>query len=63
MLAKSRTSLSTDFDDVRRLIPRRRMNLIKVNERLFKNRVYVEDADFDFVYNYLCEHCKYARKG
>ncbi|MBO4825986.1 MAG: hypothetical protein J5506_01950 [Prevotella sp.] len=61
MLAKSRTSLTSDYDDVRQLVAHRRMNVIKVNERWFKNRVYVEDADFDFVYDYLCQHCPNAK--
>ena len=62
LLAKSRTSLSSTLADVKRLIPCRWMNLIKVNQLLSKNRVYVKDEDFDFVYNFLCEHCPKAKK-
>lgn len=63
LLAKARTSLSSTLADVKRLIPCRWMNLIKVNQLLSKNRVYVKDEDFDFVYNFLCEHCPKAKKG
>lgn len=63
LLAKSRTSLSSTLADVERLIPCRRMNLIKVNQLFSKNRVYVLDEDFDLVYNFLCEHCPKAKKG
>ena len=63
LLAKSRTSSSSTLADVARLIPCRRMNLIKVNQLFCKNRVYVPDEDFDFVYNFLCEHCPKAKKG
>ena len=63
LLAKSRTSLSSTLADVGRLIPCRRMNLIKVNQLFSKNRVYVPKEDFDFVYNFLCEHCPKAKKG
>jgi hypothetical protein len=55
--------MTTCFDSVRRLVPRRWMHLIKVNGLLSRNRVYVADEDFDFVYDYLCQHCPKARKG
>ena len=58
ILAANRTSMSTSFDSVRR-----RMNLIKVNGLLSRNRVFVVDEDFDFVYDFLCRHCPQARKG
>ena len=63
ILAATRTSMSTPYDSVRRIIPRRRWNLIKVNERLSHNQVYAAEEDFDFVYNYLCQHCPLARIG
>ena len=63
ILAANRTSMSSSFSSVRRLIPCRRMNLIKVRERFFRNMVFVADEDFDFVYQYLCDHCPNARKG
>ena len=63
ILAANRTSMSTSFDSVRRLVPQRRMNLIKVNGLLSRNRVFVVDEDFDFVYDFLCRHCPQARKG
>lgn len=63
VLAANRTSMTTSLDSVRRLVPRRRFNLIKVNQKLNRNRVYVAAEDFDFVYQFLCEHCPKARKG
>jgi len=63
IMVTSRTSMVTSFDSVRRLIPCRRRNLIKVNERFSRNRVYVPDEDFDFVYQFLYQHCPAARKG
>lgn len=62
MLIASRTSMTTSLDSVRRLIPCRRKNLIKVNERLSRNRVFVSAEDFDFVYQFLCQHCPKAQK-
>ena len=62
LLAASRSTLTSDFVDVTRLIPCRCNNLIKVNQLLSKNRVFVPDEDFDFVYNYLCQHCPRAKK-
>ena len=56
ILAQSRMSMISTLADVERLIPCRRMNLIKVNQRFAKNRIYVNDEDFDFVYNFLLNH-------
>lgn len=60
MLAARTTSVST-FSDVRKVKGVKRRNLIKVNERLSRNQVYAEKEDFDFVYNYICEHCPNAK--
>ena len=60
-LIATRTSMTTSLDDVRRLIPCRRMNCIKVNERFSRNRVFVADEDFYFVYDFLRQHCHNAR--
>lgn len=61
MLAARTTSVST-FMNVRKVKGVKRRNLIKVNERLFRNQVYAEKEDFDFVYNFICEHCPNAKK-
>lgn len=63
VLSQSRSSMTSTLANVQRLIPSRRMNLIKVNQTLSKNRVYVGDEDFDFVYDFLCRHCVKAKKG
>ena len=63
ILAANRTSMSTSFSSVRRIKPCRRLHLIKVRERFSRNMVFVADEDFDFVYQYLCDHCPAARKG
>jgi len=63
MLASSRTSSTSTLVKVKHLVPRRSMNLIKVNQTLNKNRVFVPDEDFEFVYDFLCQHCTQAKKG
>ena len=62
LLAASRTSTTSTLADVARLKPCRRHHLIKVNQLLNKNRVFVPDEDFDFVYDFLCQHCPKAKK-
>lgn len=62
LLAASRSTLTSNLVDVARLKPCRRHNLIKVNQLLNKNRIFVPDEDFDFVYNFLCQHCPKAKK-
>lgn len=61
MLAASRTEMSTEFGAVRKVKAVRWMHLIRVNETLCRNQVYVDDADFDFVYNFICRHCQNAK--
>ena len=61
MLSASRSTSTSVFANVRRVKARRRMNLIKVNQLLFKNQVYVPDEDYDFVYDYIKSHCPKAK--
>ena len=60
-LAASRSTTTSELANVARLIPHRRQNLIKVNQLLNKNRIFVPDEDFDFVYNFLRQHCPKAK--
>ncbi len=63
VLVANRTSMSSSYSSVRRIIACRRRHLIKVRERFSRNMVFVADEDFDFVYKYLCDHCPNARKS
>jgi hypothetical protein len=62
VLAASRSTSTSELANVARLKPCRRLHLIKVNQLLNKNRVFVPDEDFDFVYDFLCQHCPKAKK-
>ena len=61
MLAASRNTSTSVFANVRRIIPHRRQNLIKVNQLLDRNQVYVPDEDFDFVLDFIRRHCPEAK--
>ena len=61
MLAASKSKSTSVFANVRRVKARRRRNLIKVNQLLFKNQVYVPDEDFDFVYDFIKTRCMNAK--
>lgn len=63
MLAANRTTMTSDFSSVKKVKAIRWMNTINVNELFGKNRVYVSDEDFDFVYNYISSHCPNAKKS
>ena len=56
-LAASRQSSTSEFANVKSVKHRRRMHLIKVNQLLNRNQVYVPDEDFDFVYDFIKSHC------
>ena len=53
----ARTSMYSTFADVRSVKRGKWGNVIKLREILSNNQVYVRDEDFDFVYNYIREHC------
>ena len=53
----ARTSMYSDFKSVRSVKKGRWGHVIKIREILSNNQVYVRDEDFDFVYNYIKEHC------
>ncbi|MCR5018366.1 MAG: hypothetical protein K6A64_06175 [Bacteroidales bacterium] len=55
-IAASRTKSTTELAMVRR-----HFNLIKVNQLLSHNQVYVPAEDFDLVLNFLREHCPIAK--
>ena len=62
ILASSRSTSTSVLANVKSIKARRRLNLIKANQLLNKNRVFVPDEDFDFVYDFLCQHCPNAKK-
>ena len=53
------TTVST-FSSVRSVKGSRALHVIKVNEPLAKNQVYVEPGDYDFVFGYIRDHCPNA---
>lgn len=58
--ASNNTSTSV-FGAVKTVKIRPRLHTIHVNQLLEKNQVYAEDADFEFVKNYILEHCTGAK--
>lgn len=61
MLAATKNKSTSVFANVRRVKARRWLNLIKVNQLLNKNQVYVPKEDFDFVYDFIKSHCVNAK--
>ena len=46
-------SVHSEFSKVRNIKVLRRRGVIKVNEALFKNQIYADGEDFDFVLNFI----------
>lgn len=58
ILASTFTAWKSDFPKVRKVKAVRRRDLIKVNELLTKNRIFVEaPEDYEFVLDYIRRHC------
>lgn len=54
-------SMESSFPNVRSIQGYPRRGVIKVNEPLAKNQVYVEKSDYAFVYGYIRERCPRAK--
>ena len=54
-------SLYSSFRNVRKIKADRKKGVIALNGRLLRNQVYVDDENFDFVYQFIREHCPNAR--
>ena len=61
VLAASRTSMLTYFDEVKELEILPKEHLIRLNETLSRNQVYAEDEDFAFVASYIKARCRNAK--
>lgn len=57
LLSATKNASTSELACVRSVKPLRRLHLIKVNQLLNKNQIYVPDEDFDFVYEFLKSHC------
>lgn len=63
ILAAAHSPFITPYRRVRKIKTHRRRHLIKVDELLTKNRIYVEDPeDYEFVLRYISERCPKAKK-
>ena len=62
VLIANHTSIASDFSHVRKVKPLRKWNAIKVNEPFAYNQIYCDSEDFDFVLNYILEHCPKLKK-
>ena len=61
ILSAAGGSLYSDFSKVRKIKCMPEKNTIRLNGRFIRNQVYVEDEDFDFVSNFIIEHCPNAK--
>lgn len=61
LLSSTRSEVYSEFAKVKSVKAVRRRHVIYVNEALFKNQVYVDDEQFDFVYRYITDRCPNAR--
>lgn len=57
MLNMERKNVYSDFHKVYSVKGYRNRDLIKVNSPFLFNQIYVQKEDFDFVENYIREHC------
>lgn len=62
MLAAGGNVMVSDFANVRSIQGYPRRGVIKVNEPLAKNQVYVEKEDYDWVYAFIRDHCPRAKE-
>ena len=61
ILVSKHDTTSSTFSSVRSVKGSRALRVIKVNEPLSKNQVYVEPTDYDFVLGFIRDHCPNAK--
>ncbi len=61
LLSMSKTTSNSSFDKVKKIVGKRGLHTIKVNESLEKNQIYAEGTDYDFVWNYITRRCPNAK--
>ena len=61
VLASARTSMYSNFDDVKELEILQKQHLIRLNGTLNCNQVYTDDEDFTFVAGYIKARCRNAK--
>jgi len=61
ILAATHTSLSSSFSTTRSVTAVPRQHLIKVNGLITRNRIFVDDTHFQFVYDYITSRCPKAK--
>lgn len=61
IITATRDSIASSFENVRSIKGSRALQVIKVNEPLAKNQVYVEPQDYDFVFDFIRSHCPNAQ--
>ena len=61
MLTATHDTTSSNFASVRSVKGSCALRVIKVNEPMAKNQVYVEPGDYDFVFGYIRDHCPNAQ--
>jgi len=59
--AATHNSLSSTYARVKKVKAMKRYHCINVNGRFVRNRIFVEDDDFDFVFNYIASRCTNAK--
>ena len=60
ILTATHDTTSSNFASVRSVKGSRALRVIKVNESMAKNQVYVEPGDYDFVFGYIRDRCPNA---
>lgn len=60
-LATTKQASISEYSKVRKVKPSRWLHVIKVNELIERNQIYVPDEDFDFVYDYIKSRCPKAK--
>lgn len=58
----ARDTKTSVFSSVKTIKVRRKLHTIHVNQLLDRNQIYAEDADFDFVEEFILGHCINAKK-
>lgn len=61
-VAATKTEMYTEFENTKSVKSYKKLHLIKIDKPFNHNQVYVAKEDFDFVKEYIYNHCPIAKK-
>ncbi|MBQ6493357.1 MAG: hypothetical protein IJI92_05795 [Erysipelotrichaceae bacterium] len=61
MMTANGVNETVRFEKIRKVGKKEDQNLITMSGLIMHHMIYADDVDYDFVYDFICEHCTNAK--